>query len=126
MMRREKVNLASKFAVASELCRRSMYDLVSLDSRERSDGGFRDANESIRIEVKGKQGAVWPVFITKEDLIKYLLAFDRGDIDALVIAANTFPVDDYTRVRVIDSDPVGNGLYKIEVLAGPDNCESPE
>jgi len=54
MMSRETVNLAFKFAVASELCWRNMYDLVSLDSQERRGGGGGDANESLLIEVKGK------------------------------------------------------------------------
>lgn len=60
------------------------------------------------------------MFITKEALIKYLLAFNRGDTDTIVttLAADTFPVDDYTHVRVLDYDPAGNGLYKIEVLEG--------
>jgi hypothetical protein len=37
-----------------------------------------------------------PVFITKEALIKYMLAFNRGDTDTIVatLAADTFPVDD--------------------------------
>jgi hypothetical protein len=62
-----------------------------------------------------------PVFITKEALIRYLLAFKSGDTDTIVttLAADTFPVDDYTRVRVLDYDPAGNGFYKIEVLEGP-------
>lgn len=57
-----------------------------------------------------------PVFITKEALIKYLLAFNRGDTEAIVttLAADTFPVDDYTHVRVLDYDPAGMAFTKLK------------
>lgn len=62
-----------------------------------------------------------PVFTTKGAVIRYLLAFNREDIEALtiILANETFPVADYTPVQIVDFDPIGTGLYQVKILSGP-------
>ncbi|MEK6286704.1 MAG: hypothetical protein AABO57_13265 [Acidobacteriota bacterium] len=61
-----------------------------------------------------------PVFITKEALIRFLRALDQNDSAGMMATLpETFRVDDYTPVRVVDSDSIGNGLYNISILLGP-------
>jgi hypothetical protein len=66
-----------------------------------------------------------PVFMTKDALIRYLLAFNKADVEALLlILRETFPVKDYTPVLIVDYDPIGKGLYEVQILEGPNKGRS--
>jgi hypothetical protein len=55
------VGLAAEFAVASELCRRDIYAQLTLGHLKRTDLLILTRDDKLlRIEVKGKQGSVWP------------------------------------------------------------------
>ena len=61
-----------------------------------------------------------PVFTTKEALIKFLRAVDKNDAQGMLATLpDTFRVMDYTPVRIIGYEPIGKGLFNIEVLEGP-------
>lgn len=65
------------------------------------------------------------VFKTKEALIRFALAFKRNDTAGMTAAASdAFWLDDYTQVRVIDYVQLGNGLFEILVLQGPQKGRS--
>ena len=57
-MRKDRVNIAAKFAVASELYRRDISEELSF--QERGDLQLKSARGSLRVKVSGKQGSVWP------------------------------------------------------------------
>jgi len=61
-MKIDKINLglAAEFAVASELCRRNIYAQLTLGPRKRTDLLIDKPEEMVRIQVKAKQGNVWP------------------------------------------------------------------
>jgi hypothetical protein len=54
------LGLAAEFAVASELCRRSIYAQLTLGLRKRTDILVETESGMLRIQVKGKQGREWP------------------------------------------------------------------
>lgn len=62
MILKETLALAAEFAVASELCRRGLYAQLTLGNKKRTDLLIHDdeTNSFLRIEVKAKQGRVWP------------------------------------------------------------------
>lgn len=61
-----------------------------------------------------------PVFKTKDALMTFLRAVDTKDSAGMIATLpDTFRVDDYTQVQVIDYAPVSNGLFGILVLEGP-------
>jgi hypothetical protein len=59
---RQNLSLAGEYAVASELCRRGFYAQVTLGRLKRTDLLVYDqeSDRELRIEVKSKQGRVWP------------------------------------------------------------------
>ena len=60
-MQKQMVGLAAEFAVASELCRRDTYAQLTLGHLKRTDLLILTRDDKLlRIEVKGKQGSVWP------------------------------------------------------------------
>lgn len=55
------IGLAAEYAVASELCRRGIYAQLTFGNQKRTDIlVFSQSGRVARIEVKAKQGAVWP------------------------------------------------------------------
>lgn len=62
MIPKETLGLAAEFAVASELCRRGIYAQLTLGNKKRTDLLIHDdeTDNLLRIEVKAKQGRVWP------------------------------------------------------------------
>ena len=60
-----------------------------------------------------------PVFTTKDALIRFMRAAGKNDsAGMLATLPDTFRVMDYTPVRIVDYDPIGKGLFNIEVLEG--------
>ena len=59
---RNSLSLAAEFAVASELCRRSIYAQLTLGNLKRTDLLVlgTENHKMLRIEVKAKQGRSWP------------------------------------------------------------------
>lgn len=61
MIEKSILGVAGEFAVAAELCRRNVYAQLTLGHRKRTDllvvGG---SGQMYQIEVKAKQGRVWP------------------------------------------------------------------
>ena len=58
---KECIGLAAEFSVASELCRRDIYAQLTLGNKKRTDIlVMSELNHFIRIEVKAKQGTIWP------------------------------------------------------------------
>lgn len=56
----DTLGLAAEFAVASELCKRSIYAQLTLGLRKRTDILVETEGGMLRIQVKGKQGREWP------------------------------------------------------------------
>lgn len=56
----ETLSLAAEFAVASELCRRNIYAQLTLGRHKRTDLLIETDRRMLRIQVKAKQGSVWP------------------------------------------------------------------
>jgi hypothetical protein len=55
------LGLAAEYAVASELCRRGIYAQLTFGNQKRTDIlVFSSSGRVARIEVKSKQGPVWP------------------------------------------------------------------
>ncbi len=59
-MDKDILGLAAEYAVASELCRRNIYAQLTLGLRRRTDILVETERGMLRIQVKGKQGKVWP------------------------------------------------------------------
>jgi len=59
-IQREYLGLAAEFAVASQLCRRGLYAQLTLGMRKRTDLLVDTDTGMLRIQVKAKQGRVWP------------------------------------------------------------------
>lgn len=57
---KEYLGLAAEYAVASELCRRSIYAQLTLGTRKRTDLLVETDTRMLRIQVKAKQGNSWP------------------------------------------------------------------
>ncbi len=57
---KDVLGLAGEFAVASELCRRGIYAQLTLGPRKRTDLLVETDQKMIRVQVKAKQGKVWP------------------------------------------------------------------
>jgi hypothetical protein len=57
---KETLGLAAEFAVAAELCKRSIYAQLTLGHRKRTDILVETEKGMLRIQVKGKQGKEWP------------------------------------------------------------------
>jgi len=74
---KDLLGLAGEFAVASELCRRNIYAQLTLGMRKRTDILVETERGMLRIQVKGKQGKVWPGCkgIYGEDIILVFVDF---------------------------------------------------
>ena len=61
-LKRENLSMAGEYAVASEVCRRNFYAQITLGRLKRTDIlVYNPENgKEVRIEVKAKQGRVWP------------------------------------------------------------------
>jgi len=61
-IKRENLNMAGEYAVASEICRRNFYAQITLGHLKRTDILVYnpDSGKELRIEVKAKQGKEWP------------------------------------------------------------------
>lgn len=61
-MNKEKdlIGLAGEYAVASELCRRGVYAQLTLGKHKQTDILVETEYTMLRIQVKTKQGEVWP------------------------------------------------------------------
>jgi hypothetical protein len=61
-LKRENLNMAGEYAVASEICRRNFYAQITLGRLKRTDILVYnpDTEKEVRIEVKAKQGMEWP------------------------------------------------------------------
>jgi hypothetical protein len=57
---KDTLSLAGEFAVASELCKRGKYAQLTLGNRKRTDLLVDNEKALLRVEVKSKQGDVWP------------------------------------------------------------------
>jgi hypothetical protein len=57
---KDTLGLAGEFAAASELCRRGIYAQLTLGNRKRTDLLVEADQGMIRVQVKAKQGRVWP------------------------------------------------------------------
>ena len=60
IIERHNLGIAAEFAVASELCRRNIYAQLTLGTRKRTDLLVETKTGMLRIEVKAKQGPIWP------------------------------------------------------------------
>jgi|SRR5215510_13583072 len=58
-MNKNRLNLTARFAVASEICRRTADD-VFVSYQERGELRLENPHASIRLKVHAKQGDVWP------------------------------------------------------------------
>jgi hypothetical protein len=76
---KDTLGLAAEFAVASELCRRNVYAQLTLGYRKRTDILVETDKGMLRIQVKGKQGKVWPGCkgIYGEDIVLVFVDFER-------------------------------------------------
>ena len=72
------VGLAGEYAVASELCRRGVYAQLTLGNRKKVDLLLDGEQAIARVEVKTKQGRVWPAVkgIAPTDGLKFLVLVD--------------------------------------------------
>jgi len=57
---KELLGLAGEYAVSSELCRRGLYSQLTMGNHKRTDILLESASKMLRIQVKAKQGTVWP------------------------------------------------------------------
>jgi hypothetical protein len=89
---KEVLGLAGEFAAASELCRRGIYAQLTLGNRKRTDLLVETDGRMIRVQVKAKQGNVWPAFkgIWGKDIVLILVDYkkkaltDRPDFYILI------------------------------------------
>jgi len=57
---KQYLGVAAEYAVAAEFCRRNIYAQLTLGTRKRTDLLVDTEQGMLRIQVKAKQGAVWP------------------------------------------------------------------
>lgn len=57
---KEHLGLAGEYAVATELCKRGIYAQLTLGHRKRTDLLIFHEGRYTRVEVKAKQGSIWP------------------------------------------------------------------
>lgn len=57
---RELLGLAGEYAVANELCRRGLYSQLTMGNHKRTDILIETELKMVRVQVKAKQGNVWP------------------------------------------------------------------
>jgi len=73
------LGLAAEFAVASELCRRSIYAQLTLGLRKRTDILVETEDGMLRIQVKGKKRGEWPWCkgIYGKDIVLVFVDFEK-------------------------------------------------
>ena len=76
-LQREYLGLAAEFAVASQLCRRGLYAQLTLGMHKRTDLLVDTDASMLRIQVKAKQGRVWPncIGVSGRDIVLILVDF---------------------------------------------------
>jgi hypothetical protein len=76
---RDTLGLAGEFAAASELCRRGVYAQLTLGNRKRTDLLIESDRCMIRVQVKAKQGRVWPASkgVHGKDIVLVLVDYEK-------------------------------------------------
>jgi len=114
---RDTLALAGEFAVASQLCRLGTYAQLTLGSRKRTDLLVEAENHMIRVQVKAKQGKVWPAAkgVHGSDIVLVLVDYhkkgntERPDFYVLTPA-------DWVKVltaALVETGKVANGDVKL-------------
>jgi hypothetical protein len=76
---RHNLSLAVEYAVASELCKRNIYAQITLVNLKCTDLLCASEQGLLRIQVKGKQGRVWPGVkeVYGNDMVLVLVDFEK-------------------------------------------------
>jgi len=82
---KQNLGLAGEYAVASELCKRGYYAQVTLGRQKRTDilAYHSESGMELRLEVKSKQGYIWPGVkgITGPNAFLVLVDFKNKGLD---------------------------------------------
>ena len=120
IIEKEYLGLAAEYAVASQLCRNDMYAQLTLGTRKQTDLLIQTGTGVLlRIQVKAKQGKVWPNCkgIWGEDMVLVLVDFegkqDTERPDFYVLTSG----DWVTLVKTVQADRIATG----EVIIGNQN-----
>lgn len=79
---KEFLGLAGEYAVGSELCKRGVYAQLTMGHHKRTDILVETERSMLRIQVKSKQGRVWPAIggIRGEDEFLVLVDFEGKEV----------------------------------------------
>jgi len=85
-IKRENLNMAGEYAVASEICRRNYFAQITLGRWKRTDILVYNpqTDKELRIEVKAKQGREWPGqkgIVSERALLVFVDFQKKGDTE---------------------------------------------